>query len=137
MEDVIDADYMHTKIICKDFEMKRLGEYHDLYVQCNTSLLADVFENFRNKFREIYELVPALFLTVPILAWQPALKKKKVKLNLLTHVDILLMAETGIREGICHSIYRSAKANSKYLKDYDKMKESSYLQYWNVNNLHE
>ena len=72
MEDVIDADYMHTKRICKDFEMKRLGEYHDLYVQCNTSLLADVFENFRNRFREIYELVPALFLTVPILAWQPA-----------------------------------------------------------------
>ena len=50
---------------------------------------------------------------------------------------MLLMAETGIREGICDSIYRSAKANSKYLKDYDKMKESPYLQYWNVNNLHE
>ena len=45
MEDITDADYGHTKRVCKDFEIKKLGEYHDLYVQSNT-LLADVFENF-------------------------------------------------------------------------------------------
>ena len=49
---------------------------------------------------------------------------------------MLLMVERGIRGGICHSIYRYAKANNKYMKDYAKNKESSYLQYWNVNDLH-
>ena len=49
---------------------------------------------------------------------------------------MFLMVEKGIRRVICHSIYRYAKANNKYMKDYDKNKESSYLQYWNVNNLY-
>ena len=63
-------------------------------------------------------------------------KKTKVKLDLLTDIDMLLMVEKGIRGGICHSIYRNAKANNKYMKDYDKNKESSYIQYWGVNNLY-
>ena len=136
MEDITDADYAHAKRVCKDFEIKNLGEYHDLYVQSNTLLLADVFENFRNMCLEIYELDPAKFLSAPGLAWQAALKKTKVKLDLLTDIDMLLMVEKGIRGGICHSIYRYAKANNKYMKDYDKNKESSYLQYWDVNDLY-
>ena len=48
MEDITDADYAHAKIVCKDFEIKNLGEYHDLYVQSDALLLADVFGNFRN-----------------------------------------------------------------------------------------
>ena len=138
MEDVTDADYAHAKKIrvCKDFEIKSLGEYHNLYVQSNTLLLAHVFENFRNKCLEIYELDPAKFLSAQGLAWLAALKKTKVKLDPLTCIDMLLMVEKGIRGGICHSIYRYAKANNKYMKDCDKNKESSYLQYWDVNNLY-
>ena len=127
MEDITDADYAHAKRVCKDFEIKNLGEYHDLYVQSNTLLLADVFENFRNMCLKIYELDPAKFLSAPGLAWQAALKKTKVKLDLLTDIDMLLMVEKGIRGGICHSIYRYAKANNKYMKNYDKNKKSSYL----------
>ena len=67
-------------------------------------------------------------------AWQAALKKPEVKLELLTDIDMLLMAEKGIRDGICHAIHRYAKANNKHMKDYDKNKESSYLNYWDVNN---
>ena len=77
MEDITDADYAHTKRVCKDFEIKNLGEYHDLYVQSNTLLLADVFENFRNMCLKIYELDPAKFLSAPGLVWQAALKKQK------------------------------------------------------------
>ena len=69
---------------------KNLGEYHDLYVQSNTLLLADVFENLRDKCIEIYELDPAHFLSAPGLAWQACLKKTKVKLELLTDIDMLL-----------------------------------------------
>ena len=70
------------------------------------------------------------------LAWPAALKKTKVKLDLLTDANMLLMVEKGIRGGICHSLYIYAEANNKYMKDYDKNKELSYLQYWDVNNLY-
>ena len=92
-------------------------------------MLPDVFENFRNTCLKIYELDPAKFLSAPGLAWQAALKKTKVKLDLLTDIDMLLMVEKGIRGGICHSIYRYAKANNKYMKVFDKNKESSNIQY--------
>ena len=91
MEDIIDADYAPAIRVCKDFEVKNLGEYHDLYVQSDTLLLADVFENFRNMCLKIYELDPAKFLSAPGLAWQAALKNTKVKLDLLTDIDMLLM----------------------------------------------
>ena len=103
MEDITDADYVHAKRVCKDFEIKNLGEY-DLYVQSDTLLLADVLENFRNMCLKIYELDPAKFLSAPGLVWQVALIKTKVKLYILTDTDMMLMVEKGIRGGICHSI---------------------------------
>ena len=103
MEDITDADYVHAKKVCKDFEIKNLGEY-DLYVQSDTLLLADVLENFRNMCLKIYELDPAKFLSAPGLVWQVALIKTKVKLYILTDTDMMLMVEKGIRGGICHSI---------------------------------
>ena len=63
-------------------------------------------------------------------------KKTKLKLELLTDIGMLLMVEKRIRGGIRHGIHPYAKANSKYMKDYDKNKESSYLKYWDVNNLY-
>ena len=70
------------------------------------------------------------------MAWQIALKKTKVKLELLTDIDILLMVKKKIRGGICHAIHWYAKANNKFMKDYGKNKELSYLKYWDVNNLY-
>ena len=75
-----------------------------MFVKSNTLLLADVFENFRNKCIEIYELDSAHFLSAPGVAWQTCLKKTGVNLELLTNVDVLLMVEKGIRGGICHVI---------------------------------
>ena len=100
--------------------MKNRGEYHDLYVQCDTLLLADVFENFRAKCIEICGLDPANFLTAPGLAWQACLKEAKVELKLLTDINMLLMVENGIRGGICQATHRCAKANNKYMNNYDK-----------------
>ena len=84
----------------------------------------------------MYELDPAHFLSAPGLAWQVSLKKTEVKIELLTNVDMLLMVEKGIRGGICHAIHRYAKANNKYMKNYDKNKESSYIQYLDANYLY-
>ena len=68
MEDITDADYVHAKRVCKNFEIKNLGEYQELYRQSNTLLLADGFENFRNMCLKIYELDPTKFLSAPGLA---------------------------------------------------------------------
>ena len=63
LEDISDEDYAHAQKVWKVFEIKNLGDYHDLYVQSDTLLLADVFENFRDKCIEIYGLDPAHFLS--------------------------------------------------------------------------
>ena len=109
--------------VFKIFNNKNIGKYHDLYVQSDTLLLSDVFENFRDKCIEIYELDPAHFLSAPGLAWEACLKKTEIRLELLTNIDMLLMVEKGIRGEICHAIHRYAKANNKCMKNYDKNKE--------------
>ena len=124
------------KKIFKIFNNKNLGDYHDLYVPSDTLLLADVFENFRSRCIEIYELDPAHFSSAPGLAWQACLKKTEVKLELLTKHYMLLMIEKGIRGGICHGIHRYAEANNKYMKNYDKNKEIFFIEYLDANNLY-
>ena len=113
MEGITSVDYRHAKKVFKNLSNKNIGDYHDLQVKNDTLMLADVFENFRNKCIEIYELDPARFLSASGLAWQACLKKR-IKLELLTDIDVLLIVEKGIRGGICHTIHRYAKANNKY-----------------------
>ena len=98
--------------------------------------LADSYGNFRNKCIEINELDPAHFLSAPGLACQSCLKKIRVKVKLLTNNDMLMMIEKGIRGGMCHAIYRYAKANNKYMKTYNKNIELSYLMYLDANSLY-
>ena len=129
MKDIADFDYKHAKRVFKNFN-------NNLYVQSDTLLLADVFENFRNKYIEIYELDPAHFLSAPGLAWQACLKKSGVKLELLTDVDMLSMVEKEISGGICQAVHRHAKANNKDMKSHDKREESSYVQYYDANSLY-
>ena len=134
---IIDIDYRHANNVFKVlFKLENLGDYHDLYIQSDTLLLADVFNNFRDMCLKEYQLDPAHFLSLPGLAWQACLKKTNIELELLMDYDMLLMVEEGIRGGICHSIHRYAKANNKYMKNYDKNEESSYIQYLDANNLY-
>ena len=79
-EGITDENHAHYKKVFKEFGLKDLGEYHDLYVQSDTLLLADVFENFTDKYIEIYEIDPAHFLSASGLTWQVCLKKAGVKL---------------------------------------------------------
>ena len=135
MEDISEIDYRHALKVFNKFNIKNLGEYHDLYVPSDTTLLADVFESFRNLCLNTYELDPAYFLSLPGLAWQACLKHSEIKLEHISAIDMLLMIEKGIRGGICQSIFRNAKANNKCVIDYDEKKESPFLIYTDYNNL--
>ena len=128
MEDIHDIDYRHGNNVLNKFKLNNLGDYHDLYMQRDTLLLADVFENFRDMCLKKYELDPTHLLK--------CLKKTNIELELLTDYDMLLMVEEGIRGGICHSIHRYAKANNKYMKNYNNNEESSYIQHLDANNLY-
>ena len=99
-------------------------DYHDLYVQTDTLLLADVFEKFREKCIEIYGLDPSYFYSAPGISMASMFQKTEVKLELLADIDMLLMVEKGIRGRMCQSTHRYAKANNKYMKNYDKIIES-------------
>ena len=91
------------------FKIKELVEYHDLYVQTDTLLLAEVFEKFRDKCIKIYQVDPAYFLSAPGLALHACLKKTNIQLELLTDINMLLMIEEEIRGGISQSILNMRK----------------------------
>ena len=136
LEDISDEDYAHVQKVWEVLKIKSRGKYHDLYAQRDILLLADVFENFRDKCIEIYGLDQTYFVSALGSVWQACLKKAEVELELLIDYDMFLMVEKELRDGICQATHRYAKANNKYKKNYDKNIDSSYIAYVDANNLH-
>ena len=137
MTNVSKDDYEHVQRVWKEFRIHKLGDYHDLCLRTDVILLANVFEVFRDTCLEQYKLDPAHFYTSPGLAWKACLRKTRVRLELLTDSDMLLMFEHGIRGGITQAVHRYASANNPYIGDqYNPREESSYLQYLDAYNLH-
>ena len=124
LQDITDEDYKHAQKVWDTFKIKDLSEYHDFYVQMDTLLLVDVFENFRNVCLNVYLFDPA------------CLKKTRMKLELLTGINMLLIVEEWIRGGICQAIHKYDKANNKYMKNYNKNIISSFLMYLDAKNLY-
>ena len=133
---ITKKDYKHVWNVWNTFNMKTLKEYHELYNISDVLLLADVFENFRDLCLKIYKLDPVYYFTAPGLAWDACLKMTNIQLELLSDVNMLLMFEKGIRGGISIISNRYGKANNKYMKDYNKNKDSKYLMYLDANNLY-
>ena len=133
---ITDDDYEHAQKVWKEFNMNSIRDYHDLCLETDVLLLADVFENFRGVCQKNYELDPAWYFTSPGLFWDAMLKKTAVKLELLTDPDMLMMFEKGERGGVSMISNRYSKANNKYMKSFDESKPSSYIMYLDANNLY-
>ena len=137
MSGVSDQDYDHACVVWRDFGIRNLREYHDLYLHTEVILLANIFESFWKVCLDNYGLDPAHFYTAPGLAWQAYLKKTGMRLELLLDPGMLLMVERGIGGGITQSVHRWAKANNPYMgSDYNPREPTRYLQYLDANNLY-
>ncbi|XP_041366673.1 uncharacterized protein LOC121381425 [Gigantopelta aegis] len=134
--DITDADYEHAQNVWSTFELKNMGEYHDLYMKTDVLLLADVFENFRDLCLEYYHLDSAHYFTLSGVGWDAMLRMGNVQLELLTDIDMHLMIEQGLRGGISMISKKFAKANNHYLETYNERKPSTYLMYLDANNLY-
>ena len=135
-EHITDEDYNHALKVWKTFSLKNMGEYHNLYLTSDILLLADVFENFRKTCLEYYKLDPCHYFTSPGLSWDAMLKMTKIKLELITDVDMYQFIEKGLRGGISYIANRYGKANNKYMKEYDEKAPSKYIMYLDANNLY-
>ena len=135
-KNISDEDYERAKKIWNVFNIKNLGEYHDLYLKTDVLLLYDVFEKFINICVEYYELDPCPYFSISGLAWDAMLKMTGVDLRLINDIDKYLFFEKGMRGGVSCITRRYCKANNKYVRDYNKNKESTYITYWDVNNLY-
>ena len=134
---ISDEDYDHARNVWKELNLKDMGEYHDLYLKSDVLLLANVFEEFGNVCLENYQLDPAWYYTAPGLAWDAALRKTEVKLQLLTDPDMLLMFEEGIRGRVSMITKRHGKANNPFMgEDFDPDAPTKNLAYLDANNLY-
>ena len=133
---ISDDDYERAQNVWNHFDVKDMGEYHDLYLQTDVLLLADVFENFRIMCMNYYGLDPAHYYTLPNFAWDAMLKKTNVTLEQLTDLDMYEMVERGLRGGMCQVSHKHVKANNKYMDNYVEDIISSYIAYLDANNLY-
>ena len=136
-ENITDKDYARANIVWKHFDIKNLGEYHDLYLMTDVYLLTDVFENFRDMCLNYYGLDSAYYITLPNYSWNAFLSLTGVRLQQIHIKEMYEMIEKGLRGGMTQCSFKKVEANNRYMnEDYDKSKPSSYISYLDANNLY-
>ena len=129
-------DYIVCEKIRNKLEMKNMGDYHDHYLKKDVLLLAEFFEKFIDTCLKYYELDPCHYFSSLGLSWDAMLKMTGVKFEKISDIDHYLFIEKGSREGISYIAKRYAKANNKYMCDYDSNKQSAFITYFDKNNLY-
>ena len=129
-------DYLTRNKIWNEFNMKNMGVYHDHYLKKDVLLLADVFEKLFDTCLKFYKLDPCHYISSPGLSWDAMLKMAGVRLEKVFDIDMYLFIEKGLRGGISYIAKRYAKANDKYMNDYDPKKPSTFISYLDMNNLY-
>ncbi|XP_071578660.1 uncharacterized protein [Temnothorax nylanderi] len=135
-ETASESDYEHATRVWRRFRVRDLGEYSDLYLKTDVLLLADIFENFRDTCVVSYGLDPAHYYTLPGYTWDAMLRYTGVRFELLTDIDMVLFVERGIRGGLSQCSLRYARANNRHVPTYDSSQPTTYLMYYDVNNLY-
>ena len=136
-EDITDEDYRRAQRIWEHFNIKNIGEHHDLYLMTDVYLLTDVFESFREMCLNYYGLDPAHYITLPNFAWSAFLAMTGVRLQQIHNRDMYEMIEKGLRGGMTQCSYKKVEANNKYMNEtYDENKPSSFISYFDANNLY-
>ena len=135
-EHIRDEDYEHAKRVWKEFKIKNMGEYHDLYLGTDVLLLADVFENFRQTCLQYFKLDPCHYFTSPGLFWDAMLKMTGIELKLISDIDMYQFIEKGMHGGVSYISHQHSKANNKYMKKYDDREPSKYIMFLDANNLY-
>ena len=135
-EHIPDEQCKHAQNVWDTFNLKTMGDYHDLYLKSDILLLADVFENFRKTCLQYYKLDPCHYFTSPGLSWDAMLKMTNIKLELMTDIDMFQFIEKGMRGGTSYIANRYGEANNKYMKTYNKKAPSKYIMYLDANNLY-
>ena len=113
-----------------------MGDYHDHYLIKDVLLLVDVFEKFIRACFKYYGLDPCHYFSFPGLSWDAMLKMTSVKLEKISDIDKYLFIEKGLRRGISYIAKGCAKENNKYINDYDRKKQSTFISYLETNNLY-
>ena len=131
-----DEDYLTCKNIWNEFNMKNMGDYHDLYLKKYVFLLADVFEKFIDTCFKFCGLDPCNYFSSPGLSWDAMLKMTGVKLENIFEIDMYLFIEKGLRRTISYIAKRYAKTNNKYMKNYDPKNPSKFITYLDMSNLY-
>ena len=121
--------------IWNKFNIKNKGDYHDHYLKKHVLLLA-VFEKFIDTCLIFYKLDPCHYFSSPGLTWDAMLKMTGVKLEKISEIDKYSFIEKGLRTGVSHIAKRYAKANNKYIENYDLKKRPKFIPYLDMNNLY-
>ena len=135
-EHISDEQYMLAQNVWNTFNLKTMGDYHDLYLKSDIVLLADVFENFRKTCLQYYKLDPCHYFSSPGLSWDAMLKMTNIKLELMNDIDMFQFIEKGLRGGTAYIANRFGEANNKYMKTYNEKLPSKYIMYLDANNLY-